>query len=188
MLPNPSHRYGGWRLPLASFAGLLVLALQLDHPGPLHAQSNSPDQTQTTKPAAGAASTSAKEQALLEKIRQLKAPRWKTFGPCRYDWSAWRIAEGGVRTTPSICGSPEVTSKVAVHCETLRVSRQSSEGTWGEWRLPLSLEESKGEGAEDLMVANLCANAKPLPAAVSEPPGVPPAAKSPKPAASKAKP
>jgi hypothetical protein len=149
-----------------SLLGLMTLVLPMGANGVSLAQAVTPSGA-ATGAASGAAApsqTSAKEQVLLDKIRQLKAPRWKSFGSCRYDWSAWRIADGGVRTTTSICGSPEVTSKVAVHCDTLRVSHQSSQGTWGEWRLPLSQDESKSEGGEDLMVANLCANAKPIPA------------------------
>lgn len=156
----------GWQLPLWSLLGLIALGQPLEHSGAVRAQGTSPG----ASPA-----TSAKEQAILEKIRQLKAPRWKTFGPCRYDWSAWRIAEGGVRTTTSVCGSPEVTSKVAVHCDTLRVSHQGTQGAWGEWRLPLSQQESSSQGGEDLMVANLCANAKPIPATPAAP-ATPPAA------------
>ncbi|MCX5940866.1 MAG: hypothetical protein NTX18_07610 [Cyanobium sp. LacPavin_0818_WC50_MAG_67_9] len=172
---------------LASLLGLVAFALPVGPIGAALAQVVTPSGTAP----AGTASpsqTSAKEQVLLDKIRQLKAPRWKSFGSCRYDWSAWRIADGGVRTTTSICGSPEVTSKVAVHCDTLRVSHQSSQGTWGEWRLPLSQEESKSEGGEDLMVANLCANAKPIPAPPATPAATPagtPKASSSKPAAAR---
>jgi len=172
---------------LASLLGLVAFALPVGPIGAALAQVVTPSGTAP----AGTASpsqTSAKEQVLLDKIRQLKAPRWKSFGTCRYDWSAWRIADGGVRTTTGICGSPEVTRKVAVHCDTLRVSHQSSQGTWGEWRLPLSQEESKSEGGEDLMVANLCANAKPIPAPPATPAATPagtPKASSSKPAAAR---
>jgi len=176
---------------LASLVGLVAFALPVGPIGAALAQVVTPSVTPSGAAPAGTASpsqTSAKEQVLLDKIRQLKAPRWKSFGSCRYDWSAWRIADGGVRTTTSICGSPEVTSKVAVHCDTLRVSHQSSQGTWGEWRLPLSQEESKSEGGEDLMVANLCANAKPIPAPPATPAATPagtPKASSSKPAAAR---
>ena len=180
---HPRHHPG----LLASLLGLVAFALPVGPIGAALAQVVTPSGTAP----AGTASpsqTSAKEQVLLDKIRQLKAPRWKSFGSCRYDWSAWRIADGGVRTTTSICGSPEVTSKVAVHCDTLRVSHQSSQGTWGEWRLPLSQEESKSEGGEDLMVANLCANAKPIPTPPATPAATPagtPKPSSPKPAAAR---
>jgi len=176
---------------LASLVGLVAFALPVGPIGAALAQVVTPSVTPSGAAPAGTASpsqTSAKEQVLLDKIRQLKAPRWKSFGTCRYDWSAWRIADGGVRTTTGICGSPEVTRKVAVHCDTLRVSHQSSQGTWGEWRLPLSQEESKSEGGEDLMVANLCANAKPIPAPPATPAATPagtPKASSSKPAAAR---
>lgn len=156
---HPRHQPG----LLGTLVGLIALALPVGPIGAGLAQVGSPSGV-TPAGTASPSQTSAKEQVLLDKIRQLKAPRWKSFGSCRYDWTAWRISDGGVRTTTSICGSPELTSKVAVHCDTLRVSHQSSQGTWGEWRLPLSQEESKSEGGEDLMVANLCANAKPIPA------------------------
>jgi len=180
---HPRHQPG----LLGSLVGLIALALPVGPIGAGLAQVGTPSGVAP----AGTASpnqTSAKEQVLLDKIRQLKAPRWKSFGSCRYDWTAWRISDGGVRTTTSICGSPELTSKVAVHCDTLRVSHQSSQGTWGEWRLPLSQEESKSEGGEDLMVANLCANAKPIPTPPATPAATPtgtPKPSSPKPAAAR---
>ncbi len=159
-------------VPLWSHLGLIALILQLEATRAVQAQVAAPAATPAVSPtdanskpaAAQQGPPSTKEQLLLEKIRQLKTPRWKSFGSCRYDWSGWRVAEGGVRTTTSICGAPEVTSKVAVHCDTLRVSHQGAQGVWGEWRLPLSQEESKSQGGEDLMVAHLCANAKPIPA------------------------
>lgn len=165
-----------WRL-----LGLIPLLLQLESTRAVHAQGAAPAATPAISPTdasgkpvpATGGQTSSKEQVLLDKIRQLKAPRWKSFGSCRYDWSAWRVADGGVRTTTSICGVPEVTSKVAVHCDTLRVSHQSAQGVWGEWRLPLAQEESKSQGGEDLMVANLCANAKPIPPTPTSPASVP---------------
>ncbi len=163
--------------PFWSLLGLIALIVQVEATRAVHAQGASPVATPAVRPSdasgkpatAGGSQTSAKEQVLLERIRQLKTPRWKSFGSCRYDWSAWRVAEGGVRTTTSICGAPEITSKVAVHCDTLRVSHQGAQGAWGEWRLPLSQDESKSQGGEDLMVANLCANAKPIPATPAAP-------------------
>lgn len=103
----------------------------------------------------------AREQQLLERIRQLKSPRWRTYGACRYDWGAWRLAEGNVRTTDAECGSDNARALVAVHCETLQVSRREGESGWSPWRLPLSVSESKASGGEDLMVAALCANIRP---------------------------
>lgn len=177
---------------LGSLLGLAAFALPVGPIGTSLAQVVTPSSAAPAGTSSATTSspsqTSAKEQVLLDKIRQLKAPRWKSFGNCRYDWSAWRIAEGGVRTTTTICGSPEVTSKVAVHCDTLRVSQQSSQGTWGEWRLPLSQDESKSEGGEDLMVAHLCANAKPIPAPATPPAATPagtPKPSKPKPAAAR---
>ena len=170
-LQRPERPHRNHQRFLGSLLGLMALALPLGTIGAALAQVVTPSGAATG--ASSATQTSAKEQALLDRIRQLKAPRWKSFGNCRYDWSAWRVADGGVRTTISICGSPELTSKVAVHCETLRVSHQSSQGTWGEWRLPLSKEESSSEGGEDLMVANLCANAKPIPTAPATTPATP---------------
>lgn len=76
-----------------------------------------------------------------------KAPHWRGFGNCRYGWSAWRIADGGVRTTTSLSGSPELAGKVAVHCETLRVSHQSSQGTWESGACPSPRTESNSAGA-----------------------------------------
>lgn len=112
-------------------------------------------------PAGSTPVVNAREQQLLERIRQLKSPRWRTYGACRYDWGAWRLAEGNVRTTDAECGSDNARALVAVHCETLQVSRREGESGWSPWRLPLSVSESKASGGEDLMVAALCANIRP---------------------------
>ena len=104
---------------------------------------------------------SSKEQQVLDRIRQMKAPRWRSFGVCRYDWGGWRMSEAGVRATAAECGEPPSTSSVAVHCDTLRVARRIGDAPWEPWRLPLSTEESKTLGGEDRMVANLCANIAP---------------------------
>lgn len=106
-------------------------------------------------------SPNQKEQQLLERIRLLKAPRWRSYGVCRYDWSAWRLTDGGVRTTDVECGADNSRAVVAVHCDTLQVSRREGEGAWSVWRLPLAAAESKTTGGEDLMVAALCAHIKP---------------------------
>ena len=119
---------------------------------------------------------SSKEQEVLERIRKLKAPRWRSFGPCRYDWSAWRLSEGDVRSTAVECGEPPVTGSVAVHCPTLKLSRRSGSGAWEEWRLPLSVDESKVVGGEDRMVAMLCANARPSAVVPAASPAKPPPA------------
>jgi len=113
---------------------------------------------------------SGKEQQLLDRIRQLKVPRWRSYGLCRYDWSSWRLMDGAVRTTDVECGSDSVKAKVAVHCETLQVSRQEGEASWSAWRLPYGANESKSSGGEDRMVASLCANIQPgLPASTAQP-------------------
>ncbi|MFM7393550.1 MAG: hypothetical protein ACKO22_04100 [Cyanobium sp.] len=139
---------------------------------------------------------SGKEQQVLDRIRQLKAPRWRSFGVCRYDWGGWRMSEAGVRATAAECGEPPAASSVAVHCDTLRVARRIGDGPWEPWRLPLSSEESKTLGGEDRMVANLCANVAPstpaAPAAGSKPAEtrplkVPPPATPPSPTGAKAR-
>lgn len=113
-----------------------------------------------TAPQAG---LSAKEKALLEKIRALKTPRWRSFGSCRYDWTGWRLAADGVRTTSVQCGQSSSTETVAVHCETLKLSYRVSDQPWSSWRLPFTGQESSTRSGEDLMVASLCANAAPIP-------------------------
>ena len=110
---------------------------------------------------------SEKEKALLEKINALKAPRWRSFGPCRYDWSGWKLMGDGVRTTGVQCGPDTSTAAseaaVAVHCDTLKLSIRTGAQPWSAWRLPYATAESKERGGEDRMVASLCANAKPIP-------------------------
>lgn len=140
----------------------------------------------TTAPAADATGLSEKEKALLQRINALKAPRWRPFGACRYDWAGWKLMADGVRTTAVQCG-PETAantsagmpaSSVAVHCDTLKLSVRSGDQAWSSWRLPYAASESKERGGEDLMVASLCANAKPIPRAQpAAPPAVNPAAK-----------
>jgi hypothetical protein len=92
----------------------------------------------------------------------------------------------GVRTTGVQCGpetaaTPDAaapTASVAVHCDTLKLSVRSGDQAWSSWRLPYAASESKERGGEDLMVASLCANAKPIPRAQpAAPPAVNPAAK-----------
>ncbi len=122
----------------------------------------------------------AREKELLEKIRKLKAPRWRSFGACQYDWSAWRLSAKGVRTSSFRCGDPPITGNVAVFCPSLRISRQVADAQWESWRLPLSLSESAATGGEDQMVANLCANARPLANTTTAAPAQPGAASQPK--------
>ena len=140
----------------------------------------------TTAPAVDATGLSEKEKALLQKINALKAPRWQAFGACRYDWAGWKLMADGVRTTSVKCG-PETattpdgsapTASVAVHCDTLKLSIRTGDQAWSGWRLPYAASESKERGGEDLMVASLCANAKPIPKPQpAPPPAVTPAAK-----------
>ena len=140
----------------------------------------------TTAPAADATGLSEKEKALLQRINALKAPRWRPFGACRYDWAGWKLMADGVRTTAVQCG-PETAantsagmpaSSVAVHFDTLKLSLRTGDQAWSSWRLPYAASESKERGGEDLMVASLCANAKPIPKPQpAPPPAVTPAAK-----------
>jgi len=182
---------------LAPISLMLVVAASGVAPALAQPEAASPAQQQ---PAADTPALTEKEKALLQKIRALKAPRWRTFGSCRYDWTAWRLAPEAVRTTNRDCGVPPVSEAVAVHCATLKVSTRSGDQPWSSWRLPLSTSESSSSGGEDLMVAALCANAQPAaePPAISTPnqskpttTAKPAAAKSPatsKPAAAPAKP
>ncbi|WP_398328333.1 hypothetical protein [Vulcanococcus sp.] len=126
---------------------------------------------------------SEKEKTLLQKINALKAPRWRSFGACRYDWSGWKLLSSGVRTTAVNCGpdtnaNPTTSEQVAVHCDTLKLSIQNGDQAWSSWRLPYAANESKERGGEDLMVASLCANAKPIPKTQpAAPPAVSPTGK-----------
>lgn len=183
-LPVHPRLCRGLRLQGLVLKGLMVKGLLL--PGllllPAHAQPATPAAgngpaaapqvapgggTDAKSPAAaegnGESGLSAKEKALLQQIRSLKAPRWRRFGACSYDWSGWRLAPEGVRTTSAQCGEPAKADTVAVHCATLKVSRRGGQEAWSKWRLPLAAAESSSVGGEDLMVAALCANAQPIP-------------------------
>lgn len=118
---------------------------------------------QPAQPPAGG--LTPREEQVLKRIQELKTSAWRSFGACRYDWANWRLSGGGVRVTLTECGDPPVRSGVAVHCDTLKVARRSGENSWEEWRLPLSIQESKDLGGEDRMVASLCANLTPTQAA-----------------------
>lgn len=146
----------------------------------------------TQAPAVNATGLSEKEKALLQKINALKAPRWRSFGACRYDWSAWKLMPAGVRTTGVQCGAATTNAtatsnetqasaaseSVAVHCDTLKLSIRTGDQAWSSWRLPYSAAESSVRGGEDRMVATLCANAKPIPITQpAPPPAVAPVAK-----------
>ncbi len=176
-----------WRL--ARWAGALAVVGWLGLPG---WSQSAPAPSPMPAPAASGSTpaVNVKEQQLLERIRQLKAPRWRSYGVCRYDWSAWRLTDGAVRTTDAECGPDNARALVAVHCDTLQVSRREGDGAWSPWRLPLSASESKAIGGEELMVAALCANLKPAPEGAAAPaplkslpgPAVPASQPSPKPA------
>ena len=140
----------------------------------------------TTVPAVDATGLSETEKALLQKLNALKAPRWQSFGACRYDWAGWKLMADGVRTTSVKCGPDTATTtngsaptaSVAVHCDTLKLSVRTGDQAWSGWRLPYAASESKERGGEDLMVVSLCANAKPIPKPQpAPPPAVTPAAK-----------
>jgi hypothetical protein len=164
-------------------SGGLVPAVAQEQPA------NAPAAAATAPPTASGLSD--KEKALLQKINALKAPRWRPFGACSYDWAAWKLMAGGVRTTTVQCGGATTaagnltesaattnTASVAVHCDTLKLSIRSGDQAWSAWRLPYSVAESKERGGEDLMVVALCANAKPIPTTQpATPPAVPPATK-----------
>ena len=122
-----------------------------------------PAATPAAAPAAGEGGLTGREKELLERIRQLKAPRLRSFGSCRYDWGAWRLSERGVRSTSSECGEPPIRGTVAVYCDTLQINRRVEGGAWEGWRLPYNATESPLLGDEERMVATLCANVKPSP-------------------------
>ena len=172
-----------WSLVLTAIAAGLLPTQPVDaqeaatSPQPV----STPPVTGVPAARSGDASMSEKEKALLQKIKALKAPRWRTYGACRYDWSTWRLASDGVRTTTVQCGQVETMESVAVFCDTFKVSYRVGEGPWSTWRLPFSTEESKTRGGEDLMVAALCANAQPVPKAAPVKPASEPAGQSARP-------
>ena len=143
-----------------------------------------PEAAPTSVASPEASDLSDKEKALLQKINALKAPRWRTFGSCRYDWAGWKLMSDGVRTTSVECGpatsQPAANELVAVHCDSLKLSIRSGDQPWSGWRLPYAAAESNQRGGEDRMVASLCANAKPIPRTQPvTPPAVSPAAAKP---------
>lgn len=171
-------------LPLLSQA--IVSPLRAQTTGEAEAATPAASQPASANPAEAPApegqELSEKEKALLQKINALKAPRWRTFGACRYDWSGWKLLNSGVRTTAVTCGpdtsTPATSEQVAVHCDSLKLSLSSGDQAWSSWRLPYSATESKERGGEDRMVASLCANAKPIPKTQpAAPPAVSPTGK-----------
>lgn len=171
-------------LPLLSQA--IVSPLRAQTTGEAEAATPAANQPASANPAEAPApegqELSEKEKALLQKINALKAPRWRSFGACRYDWAGWKLMGDGVRTTAVACGpdtsAPAATEQVAVHCDSLKLSLRSGDQAWSAWRLPYSAAESKERGGEDRMMASLCANAKPIPKPQpAAPPAVNPTAK-----------
>ena len=141
------HFWGPWGMGLAlALAAPLPAAFALPGPNPATAPA-SPE-------------TTSRERELLERIRELKTPRLRSYGACRYDWGAWRLNDRGVRSTASECGEPPVRGTVAVYCDTLQINRRVEEGPWEGWRLPYSADESPLLGGEDRLVASLCANVR----------------------------
>jgi hypothetical protein len=172
----------GGAAPLAAVtaqeAPAAVESIESTEPAPTSGTGAGAAAPTTTPPAVDATGLSEKEKALLQRINALKAPRWRPFGACRYDWAGWKLMADGVRTTAVQCG-PETAanssagipaSSVAVHCDTLKLSLRTGDQAWSSWRLPFAASESKERGGEDLMVASLCANAKPIPKPQPAPP------------------
>ena len=183
-MPATGLRLARWfllALPLLSQAIVSPLRAQTTAEAATPAASQPASANPAGAPAPEGQELSEKEKALLQKINALKAPRWRTFGACRYDWSGWKLLNSGVRTTAVTCGpdtsTPATSEQVAVHCDSLKLSLSSGDQAWSSWRLPYSATESKERGGEDRMVASLCANAKPIPKTQpAAPPAVNPAA------------
>jgi len=102
----------------------------------------------------GDSGLSEKDKALLQKISALKAPRWRTFGACRYDWAGWKLMPDGVRTTSVQCG-PETAATTpgsAAAASQAAASGQAliAQAAW--WRLltssPVQATGSKADHAE----------------------------------------
>lgn len=98
------------------------------------------------------------QQLLIDRIRSQRDGDPRRFGDCLYRWDSWKLSAKGVRTTAFSCGRE--TRSVAVACESLKLTISALDGAWESWRLPTA-------GPEELMVATLCANATPAPAAAS---------------------
>lgn len=145
----------GWALAVALALPLPAIAAPSTPP-----PSPAPGSSQPAPGRPQPAEATDREQELLERIRELKAPRLRSYGACRYDWGAWRLNDRGVRSTGSECGEPPIRGTVAVFCDTLQINRRVEEGPWEGWRLPYSAEESPLLGGEDRLVASLCANVR----------------------------
>lgn len=186
-MTRPRQVLGGWTLiaSLTVSLGLLAPAVARNVRTATPATTAPGAVVPAATPAADGSGLSSKEKALLEKINALKAPRWRTYGACRYDWTAWKLTPDGVRSTTVQCGGISAaasatatpTDSVAVHCDSLKLSIKTADQAWSSWRLPYSSAESSTRGGEDLMVVALCANAKPTvkPLGSSAPAAAPPA-------------
>ena len=141
-------------------AAALLMAGALLPAAPAPAAAPVPEQAPVSPSRQGVQDPTSREKELLERIRDLKAPRLRSYGACRYDWAGWRLNEKGVRSTGSECGDPPIRGTVAVYCDTLQLNRRLEEGPWEGWRLPYSAEESPLLGGEDRLVASLCANVR----------------------------
>jgi hypothetical protein len=159
-------------LPLLPAAAPAAPANTVAPAAPADQGTPAPTAVPAATPAADEGRLTGREKELLERIRQLKAPRLRSFGSCRYDWGAWRLNEKAVRSTASECGNPPTRGTVAVYCDTLQINRRVEEGPWEGWRLPYNANESPLLGDEERMVAALCANVKP--SAPSNRPAAPP--------------
>ena len=142
-------------------AAALLMAGALLPAAPAPAAAPVPEQAPVSPSRQGVQDPTSREKELLERIRDLKAPRLRSYGACRYDWGGWRLNEKGVRSTGSECGDPPIRGTVAVYCETLQINRRVEEGPWEGWRLPYNATESPLLGDEERMVVALCANVKP---------------------------
>lgn len=172
----------------------VIVAAALLHPGLALAQSEPGSPAPTITPAAGggtpapspavqaqpsggtAAPPSGKptsaQQAVLDRIRRMRDGDQRRFGACSYRWDRWKLQPDGSRTTSYSCeGSQIVDHTIGVNCSKLQINSYSpvppsnakgeAKGetwAWGTWRLPKP-------GGEEQMVATLCANALPIPAA-----------------------
>ena len=113
---------------------------------------------------------------MLDRIRRMRDGDQRRFGSCSYRWDRWKLLADGNRTTTYSCEDTAIVDRtIGVNCSKLQInsydpvppSHAKGEGnaeakgatwSWGTWRLPKP-------GGEEQMVASLCANALPIPAA-----------------------
>jgi hypothetical protein len=142
----------------------LITALLLLLPAPVMAVA---PPTDTVPPAVVTAKPTPAQQAVLDRIRKLRDGDSRTFGDCSYRWDQWKLIANGVRTTSFSCKNSDIVNQtVGVSCGGLTINfyrpttpqgQTPETWTWSQWRLPEA-------GAEEQMVATLCANALPTPA------------------------